>query len=48
MDRRDHPTPKSPDDGSGNIYTIYFDAWPEEVNLYTEVVNGLFATLTPM
>jgi len=36
------------DDGSGNIYTIYFDAWPEEVNLYTEVVNGLFATLTPM
>ena len=36
------------DDGSGNVYTIYFDCFPEEVDYYSEVVNGLFATLTPM
>ena len=36
------------DDGNGNIYTIYFDCFPEEADLYSEVVNGLFATLTPM
>ena len=36
------------DDGNGNIYTIYFDCLPEEADYYSEVVNGLFATLTPM
>ena len=35
------------DDGKGNIYTIYFDTWPEDAQYYSMVLSGLFATLTP-
>ena len=34
------------DNGKGNVYTIYFENTPEAADAYTEVVNGIFATLT--
>ena len=36
------------DDGKGNIYTIYFENFAEDADAYTDVVNGLFVTLTPV
>jgi len=35
-------------DNKGNIYTIYFENYAEDADAYTNVVNGLFASLTPM
>ena len=35
-------------DNKGNIYTIYFENYAKDADAYTNVVNGLFASLTPM
>ena len=36
------------DDGKGNVYTIYFENYPELIDGYTLVINGLFATFMVM
>ena len=36
------------DDGKGNVYTIYFENFPELVDGYTLIVNGIFATFMVM